>query len=92
MGITTDHSNSKPGKVTKTKKPEVIMDKVGNPLKIRDRVYICTKGAFKSRCGVLKLVVREPEYCIILDKDGIGQSHIAQNLLVETEDMLRFLH
>ena len=84
--------NSSINKDTKAKEPEVITDKVGNPLKVGDEVYICTKGAFKLRRGVLKLVVREPEYCIVLDEDGIAQSRIARNLLLETEDTRRFLH
>ena len=91
-GDTVTRDNNKSTQVTKEKKSDVITDKVGNPLKVGDRVYICTKGAFRSRRGVLKLVVREPEYCIILDEDGIGQSRIARNLLLETEDTLRFLH
>ena len=85
----TSANTKEPGQ---SKSVEVVRDRIGNPLNVGDRVYICTKGAFKSRRGVLKYVTQPPDHCIILDEDGVGQGRISRNLLLETVDTLKYLH
>ena len=69
----------------------VIVDRRGYPLRVGDKVYLFTKGAFPATRGTLKELHKRPKLCIILDTDGVEQKRTANNLILETVDTLQFL-
>ena len=68
-----------------------VVDRNGVHLKVGDRVYLLTKGVFKSRRGVITELAAPLDLCTVLDNDGIEQSRKSTNLLIETADTLKYL-
>ena len=70
---------------------ERIRDRNGDILYVGARVYICTRGAYSSKRGVVETIARAPKLCTIIDLDGITQSRLSKNLVIENKHTLKYL-
>ena len=84
--------DNKANKEPKASKRKVIEDRYGKELKVGDKVYLYTRGVYKSRRGVIKFLEAPPKFCTIIDTDGFPQNRISTNLILETEDTIKYLH